>query len=368
MNEAGGGGARLRVTMFADAYLDYVVSLSRALAPLVDLTLVSPTDWRRHLDGAGLADHVTFEGPRMRDPRSGPAARRLVRIIDDVEADVVHVQATSNPWINIAVLIDPLVGPTVETVHDVVRHRGDRRTPRSGALTARWWRRRVDRFIVHTPGLGRQLTDRWRIPIQRQSVVAHGELGSRYPARDHDGAEPEPRTILFFGRVWPYKGLDVLVAALTTMAPDRPTRLIVAGQGQALGRYLDAVPDWVDCEVIDRYVSHHEVHGLFCRATLLCLPYREASQSGVAALAVGLGVPMVASDVGGVGESLRHGVDALFVPPDQPIALGTAIEELLGDPERRAAMSARLLERAAGDLSWPVIARQTVAVYRSVLT
>ncbi len=361
----------LRVALFADAYFDYSRELARDLAGHVELTTIHPLAWGERVAQRPIdAREISFEHTRMRDPRTIIQAFRLVQAISELHVDLLHVQATNNPWINLALRSVRVPFPIVQTVHDVVRHPGDRVTPRFGNRSARSWSDRVDHFIVHTEGLGRQLEKGWGISDACWSVVPHGELGSCY--RDHrrrgEGpVEREKNTVLFFGRVWPYKGLDVLVDALTLFGPDRSTRLVVAGRGEPIAPYVARLPAHIEVDVLDGYVDHTTTLRLFEQATVVCLPYREASQSGVAALAVGLGVPIVASDVGGIGESLRSGLDAILVPPSDPSALAAALAQLLDEPARRVAMSRHQEERASTDLSWSQIAEKTVCVYRSVL-
>ncbi|MGI9605144.1 MAG: glycosyltransferase family 4 protein [Acidimicrobiales bacterium] len=358
----------LRVAFFADAYLDYSLELAAELAPRVDLTVIRPAGWDELAQMQDPPSNVVaFPRSRMRDPRSAVRARRLVRSLAELPIDVLHVQASNNPWINLAMGSTELPMSIVQTVHDVTRHPGDRRTSRAGSWTARRWREHVDRFIVHTDGIGHDLTRFWDVPRDRWSVVPHGELGSCYRRHGvtNPAAEREDATVLFFGRIWPYKGLDVLIHALA--ATDRPTRLIIAGKGEPIDEYTAGLPSHVDVEVHEGFVDHEATLRLFERATIVCLPYREASQSGVAALAVGLGVPIVASNVGGIGETLRPEVDALLVSPDEPVELAAAIGRLLDQPVLRQRMSASQAERATGDMSWASIADQTLSVYRSVL-
>lgn len=361
----------LRVALFADAYLDYSLELARELASHVDLTMIHPLAWGERITHRPIdAQEISFELSRMRDPRTIVPTVQLIRAISKLDVDLLHVQTTNNPWINLALRFVQVPFPIVQTVHDVVRHPGDRRTPRFGNRAARSWSDRVDRFIVHTEGLGLQLEKRWGVSDDRWSVVPHGELGSCYrddPGRGANPVERERNTVLFFGRVWPYKGLDVLVEALTLFDADRSTRLVVAGRGEPIAPYVARLPAHIEVEVLDGYVDHATTLRLFDEATVVCLPYREASQSGVAALAVGLGVPIVASDVGGIGESLRPGLDALLVPPGDPSALAAALRRLLDEPALSDAMSRHQAERASTDMSWSQIAEQTVRVYRSIL-
>jgi glycosyltransferase involved in cell wall biosynthesis len=71
------------------------------------------------------------------------------------------------------------------------------------------------------------------------------------------------------------------------------------------------------------------------------------------------GVPVVATDVGSVRESVRDGVTGLVVPPEDPAALAAAIDELVGDPDRRRAMG----DAARADAEARFTLDATVAAY-----
>jgi starch synthase len=78
--------------------------------------------------------------------------------------------------------------------------------------------------------------------------------------------------------------------------------------------------------------------------------------------------PVVASNIGGLGEVVRHGHAGLLVPPDDPTALADALNELLADPERGETMGAagrRLVEQ---EFAWDHIAQRTADLYASLLT
>jgi glycosyltransferase involved in cell wall biosynthesis len=79
---------------------------------------------------------------------------------------------------------------------------------------------------------------------------------------------------------------------------------------------------------VPRYVDDQQAAGMFTLADALVLPYREASGSGVAALALHYHTPVVASRVGGLAESIIEGETGMLVPPGDPAALATAIQRL----------------------------------------
>jgi glycosyltransferase involved in cell wall biosynthesis len=146
--------------------------------------------------------------------------------------------------------------------------------------------------------------------------------------------------VLFFGYVRPYKGLEDLVAAMAIVCGVHPTaRLLVAGPFLgSVEPYRDAarragVGDAV--RLIPGYVPDDEVGGLLATADTVVLPYRSASQSGVAPQAIAAGIPVVATDVGGLAEAVRgHGE---IVPPGDRDALAGGILRALARPRSRPA-------------------------------
>ena len=153
-------------------------------------------------------------------------------------------------------------------------------------------------------------------------------------APDAEPGEPEGRTLLFFGLIRGYKGLDVLIRALPAIVAGAPgTRLVVAGHPfepveplQALASEL-GVADAVDWRL--GYVPDADVPALFASSTVVVCPYRELDSSGVLATALGHGRPAVVSDVGSLGTIVREFEAGRVVAPEDPDALAAACVELL---------------------------------------
>ena len=177
---------------------------------------------------------------------------------------------------------------------------------------------------------------------------------------------PAGRTLLFFGLIRRYKGLDVLVRALAEV-PD--ARLVVAGDPLDPVEPIRALA--ADLGVADRiewrlgYLPQEEVDRLMREATLAVFPYRGGeSASGALATALGHGRPAVVSDV--LGELVEeHGAGAV-VPREDPGALAAAIRELLDDPValERAFRGTEAARRA---LSWDAIAEAHERLYSDLL-
>jgi glycosyltransferase involved in cell wall biosynthesis len=116
---------------------------------------------------------------------------------------------------------------------------------------------------------------------------------------------------------------------------------------------------------VPRFVSDAEMAAYFARADLLVLPYREIDQSGVAFTALGAGVPMLLSDVGGFPELAATGAARTF-PAGDSAALRNSLRELLSDPGALAAMTERAQAAASGPYSWDAVARRTLDLYESL--
>jgi len=172
-------------------------------------------------------------------------------------------------------------------------------------------------------------------------------------------------TVLFFGRVWEYKGLEYLIRAeplISAKIPD--ATIVIAGQGEDFGRYrrLMVHPDrFVIC---NEYVTDERRSELFGQASLVVLPYIEASQSGVIPIAYSFKKPVVATTVGGLPDAVDHGRTGYLVPPRDERALADAIVRLLGDAPLRAQMGLNGKQKLDAECAPSVVARQTMAAYQ----
>ena len=144
-------------------------------------------------------------------------------------------------------------------------------------------------------------------------------------------ASSDTLRVLFFGRVLPYKGLDLLVEAVAR-ARARGARIAlgVAGEG-SLSAELRAKLEALDAEVISRWIGEDEASGLFGRYDVLALPYRTSSQSGVASAALAAGMPVVATPVGGLPEQVVDGFSGLLAAAVTADAIADALVRLAGD-------------------------------------
>ncbi len=297
------------------------------------------------------------------DPRTWIAAGRRVA---HLAPDLVVVQR----W-------HPFFAPALATVARAARARGCRiawmvhnASPHEGGGVS--WRPllrlgigRRDVCLTHARSEARRLED---LGIAARCVV----LAHPAPASLVRGASPaNPRAarrelglggdevvFLFFGYVRHYKGVDTLLEALALLPEAGPPwRAIVAGEwyvDRAAADRRVAHPSLAGrVQILDRYVPSDELARLFAASTVVVLPYRSGTQSGVVPLSYLYGRPVVTTRVGGLAEAVRDGETGLLVPPENPAALAEALEEVrLGRAFSPAAIGS-LLE----GLSWSAFVR-----------
>ena len=215
----------------------------------------------------------------------------------------------------------------VVTVHDADLHPGDG-FPMQMALQRRLIRR-ADALIALTrhgsDRLLRQTAARGK-PLLRASLPPFVFGPSPPPPLSHGG----PMRLLCFGRLLPYKGLDLLEAALRGLGEVPPYEVRIVGQGPD-SETLRALATLPGVRVENRWVPENEVGSLIGWADAVLLPYREASQSGVAAIAIAAGRWVVATRVGGLAEQFGDERLALLCEP-YPGSIRSELTRLLIAP------------------------------------
>lgn len=197
-----------------------------------------------------------------------------------------------------------------------------------------------DGYITHSESDRKLVADHYGIDAGSIAVVPHGSYdhyGGQLPVEQARAALgiTEPHVILFFGLIRPYKGVRVLVEAFEAL-PDElrtTTRLLVVGEvweeGKAIVERLEASPARKQITLVPKYVPDADVGRYFSAASLVALPYRRASQSGVAQIAINYAKPLVVTNVGGLPEALAGFPQVVFIEPNDPKPLAHEIERIL---------------------------------------
>ena len=290
---------------------------------------------------------------------------RLFKKVRLFNPEVIHVQENTD-WRILLLVILLGFKKVVLTVHDITRHPGEKESFFLHYIRMRF-RRCARRVIVHGKVLKDQLISEVPPLSQRVFVVPIGVLLSQ-KWRNQANEKEELYTILIFGRMNNYKGLDILIKAEPIISRVIPNiKIIIAGRGEDIDRYEETLNANKSFEVHNRFISDLEVANLFCRASVVVLPYVEASQSGVIPIAYYFGKPVVATNVGSISEVVDDGKTGLIVASQNPEQLGEALIKLLREHELRKAMGRNAYQKAHEELSWENIAKKTLEIYSGIL-
>ena len=216
----------------------------------------------------------------------------------------------------------------VVTVHDAKLHPGERFAPYQ-----RWLDHEVGRsdgVVTLSQHVRKALCARHAL---RQDAVITAPLGpllnGRLSRPPLDGRPP--RHLVFFGRILEYKGIDLLLDAFSALRRDYPDlTLSIHGSGNVLP-YAHRIAALPDITLDNRYIPEDEIPAIMAKADLVVLPYREASQSGVIAVAQSCGIPVVVTPVGGLVEQVVHGETGLVAEQVSAEALAGSIRWMLQD-------------------------------------
>jgi glycosyltransferase involved in cell wall biosynthesis len=268
------------------------------------------------------------------DPMNPITWWRLCKKIQNDAPDLVILQWWVPYWTPSLTFISRWIkkntnAPIVYICHNVLPHDGGGMLDRRLAMTVL---RQGDAYLVHS-----EQDKRWLHALLPQAQVfkahhpTYADLAeqSQQSSKPLEIQAPEKPTLLFFGFVRPYKGLEYLIQALPLVLKKLDVHLMVVGEfwssSEFYERYAEQFGVSHAITFVNQYVPNEELKDYFEQANVVVLPYISATQSGVAQLAFGFGKPVITTRVGGLHEAVHDGVNGLVVPPQDEVALAEAI-------------------------------------------
>jgi glycosyltransferase involved in cell wall biosynthesis len=317
--------------------------------------------------GERVDSYLFARGRSRYHPQNLLAFIDCVRKLKRFKPDVVHMQMGSPaPYL---ILLPFIKGyPLVSTFHDVKRHLGEEVWY---ANFIRYWIIRYsDEIIVHGEKLREQMAAEFKLPAEKVHAIHIGEHEvAQFKKYERADLEEDGNLILFFGRIYEYKGLEYLIKAeplITREVPD--ARIVIAGAGENFKKYEAMMRDRRDHFIVHNYhIPYKEGAELLQRSSVVVLPYVDASQSGVVPTAYGFKKPVVVTDVGSVPEAVEEGKTGFIVPPRDSEALAQAVIRLLRDEKLRRQMGENAYKKLKEDFSWDKIAQRTIEVYEKAI-
>jgi glycosyltransferase involved in cell wall biosynthesis len=360
----------MKIAMIAYDFPEYCINICNGLAANADVLLLLPADraeqYRSFLHPALRL--VTFQRPRLRQPlQQLVSVTRIVRQVQAFQPNVVHMQH-GHPWFNLALFWLKRY-PLVASVHDAKPHIGDKESAKSPRLVMRLAPRLADQTMVHAQQLKQDVLRYIGLPAERVRVITPAvDLLSQQTSAPTTTAETAVPTVLFFGRIWAYKGLAYLIQAepqISARVPD--VRFVIAGRGEDFAHYQQLMVHPERFTVYNQFIPDALRDALLQQASLVVLPYIDASQSGVVLLAYSFGKPVVATTVGSLPELVRHGQTGLVVPPRDIQALADAIVALLLNGALRERMGQAARHKVAAEHTPTLVAQQHLHVYEQAI-
>jgi len=357
----------------------HVTYLARELAPLVDLTV--------HCQGADRPDAVAHRPWDL----LADANQALQVISTDLS-----MAAAVGPGMNSAQLLHShtwyanLAGhlgamlydiPHVMTMHSLEALRPWKAEQLGGGYTVSSWCERVAAasaaaVVAVSDGMRADIMAAYpEIPAERIRVIRNGIDTAEY--------RPDPNTevlerygidlarpyVIFVGRITRQKGVPVLLRAASGLIPE--AQLVLLAGAADTQEQLAEVTELVDglratrsgVFWIPEMLPKHDVIQLLTHATVFAIPSIYEPLGIVNLEAMACGTAVVGSRTGGIPEVVADGETGLLVPAGEPEPLAAALNTLLSDPDRAAAMGQAGRKRAVAEFGWPAIAAQTADLY-----
>jgi D-inositol-3-phosphate glycosyltransferase len=370
----------------------YASGLSQSLAAAgIAVDVIGNDEMRESPGAANLKFLALYATPQ----RYGTIARKLLAFIW-VYVRLMHYAATSSaPIIHILwgykfklfdrtllLIYYKLLGKRIVfTAHNVNAAERDGADSFLNRVSLRTQYRLVDHIFVHTEKMKDQLVETFGVNEGKITIIPFGTYDmvpqttlTPAEAKLRLGLRNSDRTILFFGRIAPYKGIDLLVNAFEKIArEDSRYRLVIAGeamkeaeqQWQKVQRVIEQSP--IREQVIQhiRFVPDDEIELFLKGADVLALPYTEIFQSGVLFMAYSFGLPVIATDVGSLPHDIVTGKTGYICRAGDPVDLAKTIETYFSSELYQDLDAQRVHIKNAIQLShsWDIAAGKTCDVY-----
>lgn len=177
------------------------------------------------------------------------------------------------------------------------------------------------------------------------------------------GLNKELPTVLFFGLIRPYKGLDVLIEAADKIKTD--VQFLIAGEcyedWSKYSKLIEKSGKSDKFKVIGKFIPDDDLAVIFSASDVLVLPYKNATQSGVTATAIHYDLPIIATRVGDLSESISENLTGLLVPPNDSDSLAKAIDKWLTTNANSQETVIKTYTSIKASKSWPSFAKQLIS-------
>lgn len=280
-----------------------------------------------YLDGTASANFVSYSRPGLAGNLK--TAKVLHRHIKAIHADALHLEAL---LVRSLLILPSLLSfkKIYLTIHDPLPHVGEKDLKINLTKFIYFHLPKLKGFFFYSEFAKKQFQDHYKIKNKPCWVIKMHPLS--YYKKLAVNRNIDKRNLLFFGRLSPYKGVDVLLNSISNVFERFPlTHLVIAGRSindykipqEVLNRYPDKIT------VLNRHISNEELVRLIGEAKFVICPYIEATQSGVLMTSFALNTPVLASAVGAFEEYIVDNQNGCLVAPNDSHLLAEKTIDLL---------------------------------------
>lgn len=344
-------------------------------------------------------ENVSFYNLRGSQVSNAPMKEKIVRIFRyylrlikyswKTDSKLFHIQ-----WLNKFIHFDrvflnlyyKMLGKKlIFTAHNVNEGVRDGTDSLINRLSLNFMYKVMDHIIVHTDKMRRQVIEDFGVNENKVTIIPFGINNmvfksnlTRIEARSKLALDSNERTVLFFGRITPYKGLKCLLLALANQRKkDYAFRLIIAGKiSKNYEEYWEEIQRIINennlrDHIVEKigYIPDKDIEVFFKAADVLVLPYEYIFQSGVLFLAFNFGLPVIATDVGSLKEFIDEGKTGFMCKPENPVDLAGKIELYFkSDLFKNLELNRdKIIKYSNEKYSWKVIGEKTCALYKKLV-
>ncbi|MDH5462045.1 MAG: glycosyltransferase family 4 protein [Candidatus Bathyarchaeota archaeon] len=305
--------------------------------------------------------------------------KKLAGVSRNVDFDVVHVHDWLTGFAGIS-FKHQMQKPLVSTIHgtEIGRAQGLHNPDSLTIDGIEWWTTyEANKIIVTSASMKAEIQGHFHLPPEKIEIVPNGIDTKRYNAsvdqsavKGRYGVHPDEKLVLCVGRLVPQKGIEYLIRAVSRIAERYPeAKFIIVGEGWLRG-HLEYIARSTGHQwkiTFTGWIPDQELIALLNSADALVVPSIYEPFGIVALEGMAAGVPVVASDVGGLAEIVEHEHTGILAYSRSPESIAWAVDRVLSDPNHSKEMAQNAQQMVQKTYSWEAIAIRTAKIYKEVV-
>lgn len=302
----------------------------------------------------------------------------LSDLSQQVKLDLIHVHdwLTAPSGISFKHFMNK---PMVLTVHSTEHGRSSLHSPDSYTIDGiEWWATyEANKIIVASNSMRGEVCGHFQVPEEKVKIIPNGidvtkfhMSEDRQAVRSRYGVQSHEKLVLCVGRLVPQKGIEYLVRAVPAIADRYPqAKFVFVGEGW-LRDYLESVSRSTGHQwkiKFTGFLPDEELPALMTSADVLVIPSVYEPFGIVALEGMAAGVPVVASQIGGLAEVIDHDRTGVFVYARNPESIAWGVDHVLSNPDHARWITQNAREKAKKIYSWEAIADRTIDIYKDAM-